>query len=415
MRGDAATPSVVVLSEQYHPKVGGAVRYVDGLVRGLLQVGARVTLVVPSTRNREANTPNRSSLPKAQRSRLDVIRIEARGDVHGAWSRGNRRRFVRDVAALLEDRLPVWEPTVVHVAYGHFLYSAMQDIPGTPTFWTVHNVPPAESQGWLGRGTGLSDLARSLLARGYGLASGAVNRMRIARSACDCIIAVSPHVADKVTPWAIGSDVRVVGEGFSGDCCRPEGRKGGAPSRVRGGDLSVLTVAGLAPHKGQHMGLEAAEHLRRAGVSFEWKLVGPVRDRDYAARLREQMEQSGLDGRVRLAGAVSDEELCELYGGADVYVQTSVEEGYCLSVLEALAHGTPVVGSPTGAIGELVSAGAGRVVERADGALFARAIRSLKGEEWPRSRRLGLARRTRAEFSWTAVAEKMVEAYRAYA
>lgn len=64
---------------------------------------------------------------------------------------------------------------------------------------------------------------------------------------------------------------------------------------------------------------------------------------------------------VQLLGYVADEELPALYSGALIFVYPSVYEGFGLPPLEAMACGTPVVTSDTGAIPEVVGEAAIKV------------------------------------------------------
>ena len=76
-------------------------------------------------------------------------------------------------------------------------------------------------------------------------------------------------------------------------------------------------------------------------------------------RLRVQLEtmrdKLGLGDRVALLGRVSDDELPLWYRAADLFVlPTLAYEGFGLVTAEALASGTPVVGTPVGATPELL-------------------------------------------------------------
>ena len=63
----------------------------------------------------------------------------------------------------------------------------------------------------------------------------------------------------------------------------------------------------------------------------------------------------GLDGRVRFVGRVSEEDLRDWYRAADLFVLPTVAyEGFGMVTLEALASGTPVVGTTAGATPELL-------------------------------------------------------------
>jgi glycosyltransferase involved in cell wall biosynthesis len=65
--------------------------------------------------------------------------------------------------------------------------------------------------------------------------------------------------------------------------------------------------------------------------------------------------QLGLDGRVRFVGRVSEEDLLDWYRAADLFVLPTVAyEGFGMVTVEALASGTPVVGTPAGATPELL-------------------------------------------------------------
>ncbi len=76
--------------------------------------------------------------------------------------------------------------------------------------------------------------------------------------------------------------------------------------------------------------------------------------------LRGEVERDvvrlGLAAQVRLLGRVSDEDLLGWYRRADAFVMPTQElEGFGLSAAEALACGTPVIGTPAGAVPELLA------------------------------------------------------------
>ncbi len=65
------------------------------------------------------------------------------------------------------------------------------------------------------------------------------------------------------------------------------------------------------------------------------------------------VEQLGLTGCVHFTGYVDEEDLPALYNGADLFVFPSLYEGFGLSVLEAMACGTPVITSNTTSLPEV--------------------------------------------------------------
>lgn len=114
------------------------------------------------------------------------------------------------------------------------------------------------------------------------------------------------------------------------------------------------------------------------------------------------------DGDVRFVGFVPAADLAGLYAGAEVFCYPSEREGYGLPVLEAMAHGTPVVTS-RGTATEEAAGGAAVLVDPLDPDDIARGITEA------RLRRAalihsGLGRVEQA--SWSETARLTAEAYR---
>ena len=146
------------------------------------------------------------------------------------------------------------------------------------------------------------------------------------------------------------------------------------------GGRFVLSVARLAPHKGQERLIAALPSL-----PDDVKLVlvgdGPRRD-----RLETQARTLGVADRVRFAGIVSDEDLPVYYAAADAFALLSQEtsgatagvEGGGIVLLEACAYGLPCVAASTGGIPETIREGeTGLLVQPDDTAAVARALRRV--------------------------------------
>jgi glycosyltransferase involved in cell wall biosynthesis len=101
------------------------------------------------------------------------------------------------------------------------------------------------------------------------------------------------------------------------------------------------------PEKGTHLAIEIA---KRAGVRL--KIAAIPQDREY---FRAQVEPH-IDGdRVQFVGAVQREAREELLGGALGLVHmTTRPERFGLTLIEAMACGTPVLGARMGSIPEIV-------------------------------------------------------------
>jgi glycosyltransferase involved in cell wall biosynthesis len=80
--------------------------------------------------------------------------------------------------------------------------------------------------------------------------------------------------------------------------------------------------------------------------------------------------------RVRFTGPISSEARDAWYRSADVYLSMSVHEGFCAPLIEAIAHGVPVVARAAGAVPETLG-DAGIVLDGAELPLVAEALHEL--------------------------------------
>lgn len=108
--------------------------------------------------------------------------------------------------------------------------------------------------------------------------------------------------------------------------------------------------------------------------------------------------------RIRVLGYVPDEDLPGLYAGATLFILPSLFEGFGLSVLEAMACGTPVITSNAGALPEVVGDAAVQIDPTSVEGM-AEAMRTLMLDEDLRMelRRKGLERA--CQFSWERSAQ----------
>jgi glycosyltransferase involved in cell wall biosynthesis len=116
-----------------------------------------------------------------------------------------------------------------------------------------------------------------------------------------------------------------------------------------------LFVGRLAPNKAQHEVMKAFACYRRTydAASRLW-LVGGDSSAVYRAALERYADDIGLRDAITITGSVSDAQLGAYYDAADVFVCLSQHEGFLVPVLEAMAHGVPVVALAAGAIPETV-------------------------------------------------------------
>lgn len=103
-----------------------------------------------------------------------------------------------------------------------------------------------------------------------------------------------------------------------------------------GGVLRILTVARLQWKKGLEVALDAMSLLKEYGVAFHYTIVGmgPESERLYFSR-----SQLCLEDEVTFAGWKTQDEVAALMKSSDIYLQPSLQEGFCNAVLEAQSSG----------------------------------------------------------------------------
>ncbi len=167
-------------------------------------------------------------------------------------------------------------------------------------------------------------------------------------------------------------------------------------ARAMGSGMDVpqlIAVGSISPRKAYDVLVDAL-----AGIGDRlWRLriVGPDdRDPAEAARLRTKVAEAGLSDRIAIVGALDAAALDAAYAASDVFVMSSLYEGYGMVLAEALARGLPIVCTTGGAAAQTVPDGAGLKAPPGDAAALREAIASLLDDPG--------RRRALADAAWTA-------------
>jgi glycosyltransferase involved in cell wall biosynthesis len=135
-----------------------------------------------------------------------------------------------------------------------------------------------------------------------------------------------------------------------------------------------------------------------------WRLVLAGSPGFGAEEILRHIEASPVRDRIQVLGYVSEPALEDLYARARILAFASLDEGFGMPVLEAMAHGVPVVTSNRSALPE-VAGDAALLVDPHDAEALAAALHSLATQEDLRRDLIARGRRRAAAFSWsTAVA-----------
>ncbi len=217
----------------------------------------------------------------------------------------------------------------------------------------------------------------------------------------------------------------------------------------------ILYAGGISPHKGLHVLLDAFQIVLSQQPQVRLAIVGPsgaypfeetfdrgdraswedvarhykpqsvsdlLKSRvfgkseappDYNARLRTQLSSEAA-GNVTFLGMIPRPELIARYHQSDLFVFPPVwDEGFGLPPVEAMAAGTPVVASRTGALPETVKDGlTGLLVPRNDSRSLAEAMLKLLGNPGLRESMGRAARQSVLDrFTWDLVAADFLAHY----
>lgn len=116
----------------------------------------------------------------------------------------------------------------------------------------------------------------------------------------------------------------------------------------------ILTVGTLEPRKNIPFLIEVFEKM----TEFKGSLVIAGMPGWKYEPILERIKQSPRASSIRYLKYVNDEILASLYTGAEIFVTTSIYEGFGLPPLEAMTYGTPVVSSAGGSLPEVLGSAA---------------------------------------------------------
>jgi phosphatidylinositol alpha-1,6-mannosyltransferase len=234
---------------------------------------------------------------------------------------------------------------------------------------------------------------------------------RAALEAADLVLSVSRDTRRNVLGWSAGPTERIVvlpntvGDHFApGDGAVARRRMGLVNKRLL---LSVSRLDAGQRYKGQDRVIPLIGPLVSMGHDVVYLIGGVGDDRE---RLGALAERHGVADRVHFLGAISDEELVQLYRSVDIYVMPSTGEGFGIVFLEAMASGVPAVGLAIG--GARDALGDGELGAAAQESELLGLINSLLSIAPPDGK--ALAERVRARFGKRVFEERVAELAEAF-
>jgi glycosyltransferase involved in cell wall biosynthesis len=323
---------VVVATDQWSPDaIGGSAVVARATAQQLARLGERITVLAP-----RAGTPS-------------AVERDGGVELHRSIRRGPLPQTVSDVFetwrwAVRRDRPDVFVAHQATTAVG--LLAAH---PGVPLLYVFHASAPLEQRFLRRRVRLLRRVASRLLDPLLVL----LEAVAVRRAATIAVLSEYSHelvltrhaaARDRIVLVQGGVDVERFGSG--------DGPKTRSAYAIPADVPFVLTVRRLEPRMGVEELLRAADVLIRKGVQLTVGIAGTGMT---ARPLGDLSRSLGIGEHVRFFGRVPDDDLPGLYAAADLFVLPTIAyEGFGISTVEALAAGTPVVGTAVGATPEIL-------------------------------------------------------------
>jgi glycosyltransferase involved in cell wall biosynthesis len=400
---------IALLSYRSKTHCGGQGVYVRRLSDGLVELGhdvdvfsgqpypqaldPRVRLTkVPSLDLYREPDPFRVPWPSEIRDRIDLLELTT------MWTAGfpEPRTFSLRAARMLGRRTGEFDVIHDNQSLGTGLLKIAAT--GLPVVATVHH-PITRDR--------VLDLAaarwwrKPSVHRWYGFAK---MQQRVSRQIPELLTVSSSSAADIAMDFGVSPEqLHVVPLGVDTTLFKP-GSAPRSPGRI------IAIASADIPLKGVSTLLHTVSRLR-VEHDLELQLVAKVEPNGPTHKLIAEL---GISDIVHITSGLSDDDLAALFASAEVACIPSLYEGFSLPAVEAMASGTPIVASRTGALPEVVGTdgACAELVTPADVEELTSALGQLLDSPEKR-RRLGAAGRRRAVevFSWESVAAQTVRVY----
>jgi glycosyltransferase involved in cell wall biosynthesis len=199
----------------------------------------------------------------------------------------------------------------------------------------------------------------------------------LARTLPSHLIAVSNSVMEQLRLGDGGRRSTVVFDGLSEQDLAPYVNGKTLPSPDA--PVRIGIVGRIAKWKGQHVFLDAAARVAKAGYNTEFVIVGAplFGEQDYEEGLHRQAEALGISSQVRFLGFIKD--IPRVMHDLDILVHASISgEPFGQVITEGMAAGKPVIATRGGGVPEIIAHGEnGLLVPMGDAEALATELTSL--------------------------------------
>lgn len=183
----------------------------------------------------------------------------------------------------------------------------------------------------------------------------------------------------------------------------------------------LISIGRYSPVKGYDLIPEAAQLLKKEDRNFMWTVIGPKTE-----ALKFAVGAAGVGDCVRLCGpvvpsfesfaksgyALPTKDMVGLLNAADAVAIPSLSETFCNNMAEAMAAGTPVIGSDIKGLTHLLKDGeTGTTFPPGDPVSLAKAVGAVMDNQDQSARMAANAKASVAVLAWPTVVENHIKIY----
>ncbi|OUL36833.1 glycosyl transferase group 1 [Nostoc sp. T09] len=201
-----------------------------------------------------------------------------------------------------------------------------------------------------------------------------------------------------VTPNAVEPIFRPLPQSEISSFCQ----KQGSDSKI----TYLLNVGANHPRKNIFTILESLNILKQKELSIKFWKVGA----DFTDEQKQYIQNHQLENYITYFGKPDKNTLVQIYNAADILIAPSLHEGFGITILEAMACGTPVITSNTSAMPE-VAGDAAILINPKDPQAISEAVLRLHNDPIYYQELVDKGLSRAKLFTWEKTAEKLAEIY----